>query len=80
MIRIGTMKATSSKQWAYTVAIPLGEKHQRVNYFIDNANDIPYHLRQALDCGEQVAGIFEFVEADQFAAYLQEDSLEITPK
>lgn len=77
MIAAGVMKACRSTTNPYMVALLVGRKYQRINYFIRNPNYIPYELRKAMDCGEQVAGIFEFVETDQFASYRMDEEVEI---
>lgn len=77
MIAAGVMKACRSTTNPYMVSLLVGEKHQRINYFISNPNYIPYELRRAMDNGEAIAGIFEFVEADQFASYRRDEEVEI---
>lgn len=76
MIATGVIHATRSTVIPYVVSIPLGEKKQRITFCVDNHNDIPYPLRQAMDCGESVAGVFKFVEKDQFATYIRDEEIE----
>lgn len=71
MIATGVMKATPSLSHPFSVSIPLGEHKRRVTYFVGNPDAIPYYLRQALECGEPIAGLFYFAEHDQFAHYLE---------
>lgn len=78
-IRSGVISATRSKNHPYAVVLPVGEKCQRINYFIYNESDIPYELRKAMDCGESVAGVFDFVEGDQFATYCPDDDILLKP-
>lgn len=73
MIATGVIKTSKSMVHLYTVNLPVGEdKKQRVGFYVDNPNDISYYMRQAMDCGESVAGLFYFSEQDQFAHYLGE--------
>ena len=78
-IATGVIKATTAKNFPYTVSLPVGEdKKRRMNFFVDNSNDMSYYMRVAMECGESVAGVFSFSEQDQFAHYIPDDKITIS--
>ena len=75
MIRAGVIKASHSISSPFVASLPIGEKNQRISYFIHNYHDIPYELRVAAEFDEPVAGLFKFNENDQFATYIPDDKI-----
>jgi len=73
MIQAGIITAVTDIGFPYKVTFKIqGIKY---NYDISNHERIPFKDRQALDCGDYVAGIFEFNPQDLVAYYINPEDI-----
>ena len=77
MIQVGIMAATSSINHPFSVVLKVNPRTP-IAYFVGNPKDFPEHVLFELNCGEKVAGVFDFAPEDQFAYYVPIEKVKIT--
>jgi hypothetical protein len=75
MIQAALMGITAAdNQWKYSASLKVDGKHY--SFFIDNPEDIPHDMRSQMDTGDRLAGVFTFEPEDQFARYIDQETLQ----
>ena len=78
MIACGVIKPSLTANHPYQVILPVdADCKNYVGFFVSNPEIIPFYLKQMIKLknGISVAGVFEFVPADQFAEYIPTEDL-----
>tara|TARA_Y100000034_G_C6786259_1_gene351739 strand:- start:448 stop:699 length:252 start_codon:yes stop_codon:yes gene_type:complete len=76
MIQAAIMSMSKSNVRMYRYQVGLMVEGRIVQFFVDNLENIPHELRDRMDTGDPVAGVFTFEPADQFAHYIDQETLQ----
>lgn len=78
MIQVGIMAATGNSRYPFSVVLRVNPRTP-IAYCVGNHEELPSHILLSLNCGEKIAGVFDFVEDDQFAYYVPVERIAIKP-